>query len=154
MFLSCSSVKQQSIIYLLDKTAEKSIYDKINKNDVKSIAFYMMNSSDSTYRLYLMEDFNDDFILKTNRKLFINNQSYPLVFETDYLFYSETKDNTPIISVDDNENEQRKITIPPIDERYKNSDIYSFPRRYLMIHSYFWVIDIHGKLVEPNGVSD
>jgi hypothetical protein len=150
---SCSSLKaRQNIIpYLFDIQTEKSIYDNIFsfKND-GTVGFYLEYLQDSTYKIHLFKGIDKKLEI-TNRKLFVNDRFYPLIFDTDYIFHIDTKDNYPIVSSEEKLNEEKTIKIPTIIERKKNLDLYGYGKKLLIIdNSVYWIIDKKGKLLETN----
>lgn len=152
LFISCTSLKDTTyaIPYIIDLNAEKSIYKEVLKSTGKSIVFYIEHLSDSTLKFHLI-NFNDKDLLATNRKLFINDKLYPIIFDTDYLFYSEMKDGHPIVSYEVKKNIYQKIYIPTIQVREKNPELYGYKKKSLIIdHSIYWILDKNGKLLRTN----
>lgn len=152
LFISCTSVKNKTYVipYLIDVSAEKSIYKEVFKSTEKNIVFYIEHLSDSTLKFHLINS-NDKEFLETNRKLFINDKLYPIIFDTDYLFYSEMKDGQPIVSYEIKKNIYEKIYIPTIQEREKNPELYGYKRKAIIIdHSIYWILDKKGKLLQTN----
>lgn len=143
---SCSTTNQKGIIsYVVDISAEKSIYEVVSQKS--NICFYMQALGDSKFKIYLIEN-NDKEFLITNRKLFINNKFYPIIFESDYIFYSQVKDGKPMVSYEEQRNIYKEIPMPSIEQREKQSDQYGYLRRRLIIdYAPFWIIDEKGKLV-------
>lgn len=151
LLLSCSARKEGNIIgYLLAADTEKSIHDELlERGKGKPAIFYLEFLSDSQYKIHLLDESSEFEI--TNRKLFVNKEFYPIIFATDYLFYTELRDNYPVISLEKTLSEYSNIKIPNIDERVRNPDIYGMPRKALIIdNSIFWIVDRNGRLVETN----
>ena len=152
LFISCTSVKNETYVipYVIDVIAEKSIYKEVFKSTEKNIVFYIEHLSDSTLKFHLINS-NDKEFLATNRKLFINDKFYPIIFDTDYLFYSEMKDGQPIVSYEVKKNIYEKISIPNIQVREKNPELYGYKKKSLIIdNSIYWILDKKGKLLQTN----
>lgn len=159
---SCSAVRNDSkskgiIVYLLSSETEKSIYDLIQKYYKKDneVTFYINHQSSSRIKISLVKISQDDLIVaSTNRKLFINDTYYPLIFSTDFNFYTEMRDGNPLICETDRDKEVEKmIKILSLNERMKNTDEgkYSFPRKTILFeYPYYWIVDTRGKLIETN----
>ncbi|MGV3460638.1 MAG: hypothetical protein ACO1N9_09325 [Flavobacterium sp.] len=146
--VNCSSKKDAGFIgYLLSIDTEKSIYGELLKrNKNKPAIFYLEHLPDSKIKIHLIEQSGD--FTSTNRKLFINDKYYPLIFETDYLFYTELKDGFPIVTTD---KPVIKKSISSIKERTENPDAYGIIKKVLVIeHSTYWIIDKKRKLLETN----
>ncbi|SCY14828.1 hypothetical protein SAMN02927916_1272 [Flavobacterium anhuiense] len=152
LFISCTTIKTNNTVipYLVDIGAEKSIYNEISKNRDRDVVFYVEHLSDSTIKFHLISSNGNDF-LRTDRKLFVNDKLYPIIFDTDYLFYSEMKDGKPIISMEVTKNSYEEIPIPSIEEREKNPELYGFKKKSIMIdNSIYWILDQKGKLLKTN----
>ena len=151
LLVGCSTTKDTDIIpYVLDIDTEKEIFNRLLELENKDIMFYWEHLPDLNYKLHLISSINKQEFSSTNRKLFINNKFYPIVFDTDYQFYSKLKDGYPIVSFEDRKrNTTKDIKIPSISEREKNFDLYGYKKKNLIIdNSYFWIIDKKGKLIK------
>ena len=148
LLFGCSSNKYTNTIpYLISLDAEKSIYNKISKLENNSVMFYFEHLPNLNYKIYLVSRIGKNEFSSTNRKLFINENFYPIIFDTDYQFYSKLKEGYPTVLLED----KKEIKIPIISEREKNVDLYGYNRKNLIIdNTYYWVIDKKGKLVESN----
>ncbi|WP_406845198.1 hypothetical protein [Flavobacterium soyae] len=152
LLFSCTSIKTNDTLipYVIDIGAEKSIYNEISKVKHKDVVFYIEHLSDSTLKFHLINSNGKDF-LRTDRKLFVNDKFYPIIFDTDYLFYSEMKDGKPIVSLEVKKNSYEEIPIPSIQEREKNPELYGFKKKSVMIdNSLYWILDRKGKLLKTN----
>jgi len=144
---------QNTIPYLVNLETEKSIYKEILNMPKEDISFLLENLSDKTFKIHLIIFKSNDLQI-TNRKLFVNNEFYPLIFYTDYLFYTKLKDDKPIVSFEESKNVYKDIAIPTIEERKKNSHLYSLKRKSIIIdNSIYWIVDNKGDLMETNSVS-
>ncbi len=146
---------QNTIPYLVNLETEKSIYKEILNMPKEDISFLIENLSDKTFKIHLINFKNNDLQI-TNRKLFVNNEFYPIIFYTDYLFYTELKDDKPIVSFEEKEGKYvyKDITIPTIEEREKNNHLYGLKRKLIIIdNSIYWIVDNKGDLLETNSVS-
>ncbi|WP_374172832.1 hypothetical protein [Flavobacterium tructae] len=152
LFISCTAIKTNNALipYVIDIGAEKSIYNEISKVKHRDVIFYIEHLSDSTLKFHLINSNGNDF-LRTDRKLFVNDKFYPIIFDTDYLFYSEMKDGKPIVSLEIKKNSYEEIPIPSIEEREKNPELYGFRKKSIMIdNSVYWILDKKGKLLKTN----
>jgi hypothetical protein len=151
---NCSTIPKNNIIpYLLSIEAESSIYDNIKNSNKDSIAFYFERLSDNKFKVHLLKEGILDEYSVSNRKLFINDKFYPLIFDIDYKFYVKMKNSYPIVSKFENEDEKKSvsITMPNINERMKNRLLYIRDGRYPRIElSIYWIVDNKGNLLETN----
>ncbi|KFF03183.1 hypothetical protein [Flavobacterium reichenbachii] len=154
LFTGCSSINTKDIIpYFIGFDAEKSIYEEVSKSTEKDVVFYIEHLADTTLKFHLINSRDNDFLI-TNRKLFINDRFYPVIFDTDYLFYSEIKNGHPIISFEVKKNTYEDISIPSIEEREKNIELYGYKKKLLIIdNSIYWVVDKKGKLLHTNSIN-
>jgi hypothetical protein len=152
LVISCSTKKNVIIPYLLDLSTEKSVYKEII-NSNKNIVFYFESLPENKIKIYLVSLYDNDF-LSTNRKLFINDKFYPVIFEHDYSFYSNLgNDGKPVTAFEVNKYKFKDIPIPTIQEREKNPDAYGYKRKLIIIdNSIYWIIDKKGKLIETNSI--
>lgn len=154
VFSSCSSIKHKKVIpYFISTESEFSIYENIKNLKKDHIVFYFENIGDKKFKIHLFNDNVEDQYSFSNRKIFINDTFYPLIFDTDYIFFVKTKNNYPVISKfnDDSERNFSIIKIPNIEERVKNSVQYLKDTKYNIIDfSTYWIIDNKGKLIETN----
>lgn len=150
LLFGCSSVKKITIIpYIVDLNTEKSIYNEILKSD-KDVVFYIEHLSDDTLKFHLIT-LNDKEFLQSNRKLFINDKFYTLIFESDYWFYSKMEFDKPEVSIEAGKNVSKDIPIPSIQEREKNPELYGYKKKSIIIdNSIYWIVDKKGKLLKTN----
>jgi len=126
-----------------------SIYKKSKKQD--SIAFYFEKLKNDRIKIHFTQK-----SLRTadsNRKLFINDKFYSIIFDTDYQFYVKAENDFPIMTKfkDDREREFKIVKMPDIEERLKNKSLYVKDGiRSIIDWSTFWVVDQNGKLIETN----
>ncbi len=152
LFISCTAIKTNNAVipYVVDIGAEKSIYNEISKSKDRNVVFYVEHLSDLTIKFHLISSNGNDFLI-TDRKLFVNDKFYPIIFDTDYLFYSEIKDGKPIVSLEVKKNSYEEIPIPSIEEREKNPELYGFKKKSIIIdNSTYWILDKKGKLLKTN----
>lgn len=153
-FLGCATISRSKVIpYILSIEAENSIYQKIKDYDKNKIAFYFERIEKNKNRIHLLKDGINDKYSFSNRKLFINDRFYPLIFDNDDNFYVEMVNNFPVVFKFEDETEMKsnKFKMPNIEERIKNKNLYikSMIKRLIEI-STNWVVDDNGKLIETN----
>jgi hypothetical protein len=74
-----------------------------------------------------------------------------LIFDTDYFFYSKIKNNKPVTSFEKEKNIYKEITIPTIQVRETNPELYGYSKKTILIdNSIYWIVDRKGKLLETN----
>ena len=140
-----------SIPYLLDIETESSIYQFIQRQKQDSIAFYFEKLENDRIKIHFTQK-----SLRTadsNRKLFINDKYYSIIFDTDYQFYVKAENDFPIITKfkDDREREFEIVKMPNIEDRLKNKYLYAKDGiKQLIDWSTFWIVDQNGKLIETN----
>ena len=150
--LSKANAQSNSIIpYLLDIETESSIYQFIQRQKQDSIAFYFEKLENDRIKIHFTQK-----SLRTadsNRKLFINDKYYSIIFDTDYQFYVKAENDFPIITKfkDDREREFEIVKMPNIEDRLKNKYLYAKDGiKQLIDWSTFWIVDQNGKLIETN----
>ncbi|MDR2223112.1 MAG: hypothetical protein LBE34_10290 [Flavobacteriaceae bacterium] len=145
---SCSVKKQAEMIpYVLDLNVEESIYNEIlrSKGNGKKV-FFVEFMSDSMLKFSLLDIDNKEALI-TNRKLFINDKFYPIVFETDYFFNIGIKDSKPVVFNEDD----KEIAMPTIKERKNNIGQYGYKKTVLIIdNSLYWIVNRKGELIKTN----
>lgn len=149
--ISCSTKRDIALIgYLLAIDTEKSIYQELlNSGKGETVVFYLEHLSDHQIKIHLLEEIGD--FASTNRKLFINDKFYPLIFDTDYLFYTKLKANYPAITKEKSLSGQSTVKIPTIEERDRNFKIYGVPKKVLILeYSTYWIVNRQGELIETN----
>ena len=141
--LSKANAQSNSIIpYLLDIETESSIYQFIKSQKQDSIAFYFEKLENDRIKIHFTQK-----SLRTadsNRKLFINDKYYSIIFDTDYQFYVKAENDFPIITKfkDDREREFEIVKMPNIEERLKNKYLYAKDGiKHLIDWSTFWIVD-------------
>lgn len=153
-FYNCSSVYTEKVIpYSVSIESENSIYHTIESLNQNNISFYFETLEDNKFKIHLITDGINGNYFFSNRKLFVNDKFYPLVFDTDYKFFVRMKDNYPIISKfeDDTEKKSTVIKMPEIEERVKNINLYlKDSKRKIIDSSTYWVVDVKGNLLETN----
>lgn len=151
---SCSSVKKRNVIpYILSIDAENSIYQKIKNQNKEEVEFYFERLSENKNKIHLRVNKSNEKDEISNRKLFINDCFYPLIFDLDYLFYVKLKNNYPIVSIfeDEKELKSNEIKMPSIEERVKNKMLYiKDAKKYIIDFSIYWLVDNNGNLLETN----
>lgn len=152
--LSCSTLQTNKIIpYLVSIETENSIYQMINNLNKEKIVFYFENLPDSKFKIHLFKDGMNNKYSFSNRKLFINDRFYPIIFDTDYKFFVKTENNYPIISKFEDESEKKSnvVKMPSINERIKNRNLYIRDSKINIVDfSIYWIIDAKGNLLETN----
>lgn len=154
LFINCSTInKTKTIPYILSIEAENSIYNTLKNLNKDSITFYFEALNDKKFKFSLLRKGNLEEYSFSNRKLFINDKFYPLILETDYIFFLDMKDDYPIISIFENEDEikSNSIKMPKIEERVKNKNLYLKDGRVPIIeNNEYWIVDNKGGLIETN----
>ena len=137
------------ISYILDIEAENSIYQFIKNDSNDEKAFYFENIGQKRIKIHLRKPFIDSSY--SNRKLFINDKLYPIIFDTDEYFYVKSENSFPIINKYDKNGNPEFIKMPSISERMKNRDLYGKSQKHSIIDwSTYWIVDEKGKLIETN----
>ena len=150
-FLNSFSQKNTIIPYILDIDAENSIYQFIKDKKQENIAFYFERLENEKIKIHFTQKSRRS--ADSNRKLFINDKFYSVIFDLDYMFYVKANDNFPLVSKfkDDREREFEIVKIPNIEERMKNRDLYAKDGiKNIIDWSTFWIVDEDGKLIETN----
>jgi hypothetical protein len=149
--IGCESLPKENIVpYVLSIEAENSIYKAIKNENKDSIIFYFKQLSIDKFEFDLLKGDKYSF---SNRKLYVNDQFYPLIFETDYIFYSKMVDGKPLVLKfnDDTEKKSSQVKIPDIQERLINKSLYSIMRKKNILDmTIFWIVDSKGNLLETN----
>ncbi|MEG0577536.1 MAG: hypothetical protein RR500_06715 [Bacilli bacterium] len=88
---SCNSRIKSSndILYIFPKEVNDQLSKYLINNDVKNTYLMVSNTQLGNFVVYVTYDYNLNhkyFTENTNRKVFINNKFYPVIFETDELF--------------------------------------------------------------------
>ena len=152
LILSKANAQSNSIIpYLLDIETESSIYQFIKSQKQDSIAFYFEKLENDRIKIHFTQKSSRK--ADSNRKLFINDKFYSIIFDTDYQFYVKAENDFPIITKfkDDREREFKIVKMPNIEERLKNRFLYVKDGiKNIIDWSTFWVVDQNGKLIETN----
>lgn len=150
-FFSACSVRQNVFIpYILGLEAEQSIYQAIEHNE-KNISFYFESLLGKKYKVHLYD--RKDIFSSSQRKLFINDKFYPIVFDTDYKFYVKLQNNFPTIRKFENYEERKSnyVRIPSIEERLKDNSLYLKDVITNNIDwSTYWIVNEDGDLLETN----
>ncbi len=145
------SQKNTIIPYILDINTENSIYQYIKEKKQDSIAFYFERLENDKFKIHLSQKSRS--AADSNRKLFINDKLYSIIFDMDYIFYVKAKDDFPIVTKfkDYREREFDIVKMPNIEERIKNKSLYAKDQiKSIIDWSTFWVVDQNGKLIETN----
>jgi hypothetical protein len=153
VFWNCSTRRNEKVIpYIVSIDAENSIYQTIKDLKQNGIVFYFENVEDKKFKIHLIQDEVDIYSF-SNRKLFINDRFYPLVFDNDYKFFVKMENGYPIVSKFEDETERNSsvIKMPSIDERMKNKQLYiKDSKKNIIDWSTYWVVDERGNLLETN----
>ncbi|SIN69991.1 hypothetical protein SAMN04488055_0733 [Chitinophaga niabensis] len=154
LLAGCSTMKRSNVIpYVVDLNTEKSIYNEILRTK-EDIAFFVEHLSDETLKFHLATLYQKEFI-QSNRKLFINDKFYPIVFDSDYWFYSKIKANKPVVTIEERKYVYKEIPMPSIQEREKSPHSYGYPKKISVIdHSIYWIVDKKGKLIKTNSIPE
>jgi hypothetical protein len=153
LLVACSTTKRSTVIpYVVDLNTERSIYNEILK-EKKDIAFLVEFLPDETLKFHLITP-NDKEFLKSNRKLFINDKFYPIIFYSDYWFYSKMKADKPVVSLEEQKNIYKEIPMPDIREREKDPGAYGYPKKILILdHGIYWIVNKKGELIKTNSIT-
>ncbi len=145
------SQKTTIVPYLLNIDAENSIYKFIKTESQDSIAFYFERIEKEKIKIHFTK--GDSKSLISNRKLFINDKFYPIIFDTDYSFFVNTENDFPTVQKFEDKGERnfKVVKMPTIAERLKNKSLYAQNKIMNVIDwSTFWIVDLNGKLLETN----
>jgi len=99
LLISCHSSKKMvsddrnrgTIVYIIRYDVEELLRKEISNND-KNIFFYIKEEGYRTFRISIgrsKSKFAANFVSKTNRKLFLNDKFYPVIFDLDFIFASK-----------------------------------------------------------------
>ncbi len=165
--LSCQTVKstitdksiseQDNFIpFLLPIDTEQALYDEIKtlfSDKVKlGVTFQFTSTGAIDVYINVFRKGYDRGHTLTNRKIFINDTFYPLVFEVDDTFFAVAKGGFPIwnVSRTDPENKRNDIVteekIPSLEERKKLRAIYQ--RSNVINHNTpIFQIDLEGNII-------
>ncbi len=158
---SCQTIVKSTLVedsfipYLLPLETEKAIYEKIKDLSLENyLGFTFEFNSDGTISIYtdiFKQKFGRDHTL-TNRKIFVNDKFYPLVFNLDDTFYAESKGGFPAINVSrvDPKNKRNDIIteekLSNLEQREKLRAVYK--RRHILSHNEpILKIDVKGNLI-------
>ena len=88
---SCSSRAKLSkdILYIFPKEVNDKLSNYLINNDVKNTYLMVGSNQFDNFIVYVIYDYNLKhryFTDNTNRKVFINNKFFPVIFETDEIF--------------------------------------------------------------------
>ncbi|TPN84383.1 hypothetical protein [Aquimarina algicola] len=167
LLISCKSTKTNNtfIPYELPFETEKVIYEEIQKlqGKYKHVAFTFDFNDDATIDVYMRTFKNSlsEYLKLSNRKVFINDQFYPLSFNLDQRFQMEMKKDIPIIekhcwtNVRPRSETYETIPLPNIEEREK---LFNHPdcslgyrkRQLLIDYPPILKIDIKGHIIKSN----
>ena len=139
--LSCQTLRETAvkednnfIPYLLPIETEEALYKEIkpilSESVLLGIRFEFINEGVINVYLNVFRNGYDRDHSLTNRKVFINDTFYPLVFDVDDTFYAVTQQGMPTWNVSraDPENRRKDIItnekIPSLEERKKLRAVY------------------------------
>ena len=154
LITSCNSLPKNYVIpYILSIDVENSINSNIKDIDKKNISFYLEILPENQYKIHLLKYKINESYSFSNRKIFINDRFFPLIFDLDYKFHVKMIDYYPIVSKFTDESERNLTTfkMPTTEERFINKSLYIKDRilpRFEM--TTFWIFDNSGKLLETN----
>ncbi len=163
-FLSCQTVKDVTITtqedtfipYILPIETEEAIYEKIKPLLLESVLLGVKfkHNTGGWIDIYIgvfRNGYDRDHNL-TNRKIFINDTFYPLVFNVDYTFNAFSRGGFPLWNVSraDPKNKRNDIStvekVPSLEERKKIRGVYK--RDYILRHnSPILKIDLEGNII-------
>ncbi|WP_130734564.1 hypothetical protein [Flavobacterium sp. J27] len=145
------NAQENTIAYLLDWETENAIYQyiefrKINK---ETITFEFENLDAQNIKIHLSQKTTND--INSDRKLFINDRLYPIIFSTDNWFYTQTENNFPQVLKEITMDKTIQVPIPNLEERKKNATQYGYYKKAVIRDwSFYWVVDKNGKLIDTN----
>ncbi len=131
LLIGCKSTQDKTdrfIPYLLPLETEKAIFQEISYlSSEKKIAFYFDFSNSGRIDIWV-DTFSNGYnqtVKTSNRKIFINNKFYPLVFSLDEVFKAELKNGDIIVQKNcyyhkpDRKEIITTVSIPTLSEREK-----------------------------------
>ena len=97
MLLSCKTqrkipekkIDDNPIIYIIQTNVEELLKKELPKHHGN--VYFQLGGNCDIYTIYIGSDFENNptsYVTRSNRKLFIDNKFYPLIFELDELFGS------------------------------------------------------------------
>lgn len=149
-FFNVNVNAQKIFPYLVSFEVEKSIYKYIENRGDTDVVFVFQNISDNIFKIHLLRNVDNDLKL-SDRKIFVNDTFYPLIFYTDFIFFTELENSKPIVTYEKVKSNDSIIEIPSIEIREKDIHNYGYKRNAFIIdNSIYWIIDSKGKLIETN----
>jgi len=149
-------IQDDFIPYLLPIDTEQALYDEIkilllDKVELGLTFQFISTGAIDIYINIFRKGYDRDHVL-TNRKVFINDTFYPLVFKVDDTFFAVAKGGFPIwnVSRTDPENKRNDIfteeKIPSLEERRKLRAVYQ--RSNVIDHNTpILQIDLQGNII-------
>jgi hypothetical protein len=112
------------IPYVFKIETENSIYEFIKDKKQDSIAFYFERLESNKIKIHLIKKSRRS--ADSNRKLFVSDKYYPIIFDTDYMFYVKSDNDFPVVTrfKNDRERESEIVILPNIDESLKSKTLY------------------------------
>jgi DNA-binding LytR/AlgR family response regulator len=151
--IGCGSSKlNKSIPYLLPDSVESKLYNVIKDEPEYNFAFYLIHEKDDIYKIIMLRNKQKDYkaidsfdyIKKSNRKVFINNKFYPLVFRSDYIFGTDMR-KTELITLSEREEREKKYRS---DRKAPESPLFLVHRSWLNAEGYSITFDKKGNIIE------
>jgi hypothetical protein len=142
-----------NVIYLLSTEAEYSIYSYISKYNEYECFFLFEFLDDNKIKIHLRDKKDYKDFLPSNRKLYINNKYYDIMFKTDFSLYIGTKNDVPQVWYGDNPKKKldQYIDIPNVSVRNSKPENFGYERKLNIIDlSIYWIVNSQGDLIESN----
>lgn len=163
LFIGCSisekanqyknKTEYSNVIYLLSMEAEYSIYSYISKYNEYECFFLFEFLDDNKIKIHLRDKKGYKDFLPSNRKLYIDNKYYDIMFKTDFSLFVATKNDVPQVWYGDNPKKKldQYIDIPSVSVRKSKPENFGYERKLNIIDlSIYWIVNSHGDLIESN----
>jgi hypothetical protein len=141
LFYSCNvsnkmklTATDNFIVYVLPTTVEDLLNIKIENMKSKDNIYFCLYKDSGFFHIYISEAINtaNQFVSKTNRKVFVAGKFYPIIFESD-IFFGTSSSPAEIV------------------EYYNHNKYLEVRRSYIINEGFNIKFDKEGKIFE-NGV--
>jgi hypothetical protein len=126
---SQSRADKKDIVYIFPKSVDSILINLVKKND-KGVYFYLSKESDG-YIVYLSHNAQRGNILagKSNRKLFLEGNLYPLIFDYDETFGTSE-------------------SVDQIKKKHVIDKYFSYSKTLTLYHGYFIRFRQNGEIID------
>ena len=142
-----------NVIYLLSIEAEYSIYSYISKHNEYECFFLFEFLDDNKIKIHLRDKKGYKDFLPSNRKLYIDNKYYDIMFKTDLSLQIASMNDVPQVWYGNNSKKKldQNINIPSISVRNSKPENFGYERKFQILDlSVYWIVNHQGDLIESN----